>query len=1107
MEGNCNNFTVERNCNNFTVGECARKYISWGFTPIPVRDYLKFPAHLRISQYSAEQLADLSRTTSFTNATGIWLLSHEPARDDGYIHIGIDLDVVPADLSSEARRYLDELSSSSFAYRTARGIHIHLFVPANELPLNRRKLEVISRGDHVADIFVFAPADDKRFTGSWRVGMLAYPSSARDDKTEGHPVVQRVLLSSGLHPPAKVGWDAVERLFALLYGDYSFGGGGSGGGDRIHGVAVATAHADGGEFSGTVSVVEDNVAQVLRLLRNYSCASAFLPETTADGVITAPPPQKIREGSRNTILFSLLALANRVASPLSSEVLVSFARAMNSLLFDPPLPDAEVIRTVQSVVGKGYTLRASNFAEKVGTTDRCGGCPLFNLCQCDDYIDGVEPEFEFYSSEMHFPSEYFRGEVQKELYKSLVSAVQNSSTKIVLGIAPTGSGKTLHSTGLASLAVREREAPVVVLAPTKQLQWQHAEWLTRANLPHVVFRGRNNFLCPLLRECSSFVLADRETIENGNIFSGMYPCAVSKDCVKMRAVFEKLQKWSAELKDNPSARPNLEDLIKKSQELVDEFATTLTASLTEIYDAPVDKESMYEALPRIVKDVSAICPYLQMISRVRTYSQCDPPGVIVANSALSFVLGMVDNNMVKLAQQGISDKSGRPKQALAVLDEAHKLLDSLFEPFYLRHISQAVNNGAVIDLSVTPGALLENEFLYAVEQEVTLRRDLRQEVQAGNRQKIVGLLGRLRSARNYLNRLSIFMELVNSSPKGFVIDTDTKMTKQGAYRRVFVRVLKNHRAQALKTYLSIRFPNTQFVLLTATGTELLPIADKVVKSSDVIPDANRRIIYAPLRRMSASALRERTRHVYRSDVVPAILAQYAALAPVLSERHGVAQVRGIVHETSKVRAVYLARAIAEAGYKLVLYAGGENDWANVPSSAKVDYDAILGMDNVEIKHRLEDAVSEFKKNNEHTFFVSVALDTGHDFDEDDIMLQWVVKIPFPQLNDPDYVLIERAEGPYERRKQYAYDTLQQLIQMAGRTTRKPEQFSLTIVLDKAFPDLLASAWQYGYKDDTLSIASRLVVSDLHREEFEKLPEPIFEKITFNSGACWYASLR
>ena len=226
-----------------------------------------------------------------------------------------------------------------------------------------------------------------------------------------------------------------------------------------------------------------------------------------------------------------------------------------------------------------------------------------------------------------------------------------------------------------------------------------------------------------------------------------------------------------------------------------------------------------------------------------------------------------------------------------------------------------------------------------------------------------------------------------------------------------------------------------------------------------------------------------------------ILAQYNSLAPRLASAYKVGKVRAVVHEVAKDRAIYLARALAESGHYVIVYAGKQKELQQMGPDAQEDYDALRRMDNVLVLYSLEDAVGRFKNDATYTFLVSVALDTGHDFDEDDIMLQWIVKTPFQPLNDIDYVLIEREEGKEARDKQYIYDALLQLIQMAGRTTRKPNQYSMTIVLDSALPTLLKKAVQHGFVDDVRAITKRLVVPFQHAGWVKDLPPEIQKDIT------------
>ena len=456
-----------------------------------------------------------------------------------------------------------------------------------------------------------------------------------------------------------------------------------------------------------------------------------------------------------------------------------------------------------------------------------------------------------------------------------------------------------------------------------------------------------------------------------------------------------------------------------------------------------------------------------MIKSVYKYAT-GRPGVIVANQSLMYIARMV-----------AAKRATAKTPTLIILDEAHKLVDVIFTPMKTRFVAPSE-----VQAGASPQAVLSAEEkglnkaleqAYARLYDATAKRDVR-----GTR----AALRKIRALKNYRQELGMYAELIAADPSAFVVDTYTDP------RHAYIRVVKSRRAAVLRNYLLSAYPNTQFVLLTATGNDLAPAADTVVRADDVIPPKNRQLLYVPVGRLSQSAVKEKTRSVYRSLVAPTIVAQYNLLAPVLQDIYKIDRVRAIVHEVAKTRAVYLARAIAERGHRVLLYAGTEKDCAQLDGDVAADYEYIQRADNVSVIHSLEKAVAEFKENREYTFFVAVALDTGHDFDEDDIMLQWITKIPFPPLGDIDYLLIEQHDGKDARQKQYIRDTLLTLIQMAGRTTRKPEQFSVTLVLDAALEMLLVRACEYGFADEVRSLAPRLVVPRHRAGWLQRLPDDI-----------------
>ena len=1079
--------------NEVNMDEIARIYREWGFTPLPVRDYLKFPAHLRIRQHTVESLVNMSRTTSFADATGIWLLLHEPRRDDGYVHVAVDFDELPSssDWPQDRQKVFRDRVWNTFAYFTARGIHAHFLVPRDQIPASFtarvRKVYAGGDGKHVADVFVFAPADDPQFKTSWRMGVLAYPSIARNDHDPSGGLIRRRLLTGQLLPPAKIMWADLENLLRAVFGDYTF--------DRPSTQSTAPARITLSLSAATTASgrVSAQLASVLRTLRTYSCVAEVLPTVNPAGVITHPPSRVVKEGNRNNALMAILSVAARVATP-HVDTVVELARLVNRFTMDPPLSDAEVLRVVQSVVGGGYEMRPPTFAERMGLTDLCALCPMHTICYGDDVIEAEVPNFEEIPADKYFPAQYFRGQQQKELYHQLVKAVSDPATRIVLGLAPTGSGKTLHSTGLASMAVKERKTSVVVLVPTKQLQNQHRRWLSRAGVPHVVFKGRKNYACPFLNLIREEVVrryGESAVEQSADWSAASAPCAIADSCRRYMWAKSVLKKAEARDADVSTAE------VQKAQQVVRDFHTALRATLMEHFTIPVPLA--LDHLEDYIAEGAATCPYMQVLDSVRSYVARNPAGVIVANKSLLFVARSV-------AERGAT----APQPTIVILDEAHSLVDGLFAP--ARMMFHQPEDVVAVDsvMSLLSEELQRTTAMIRETQQALdsiSAREVKSNKERDNLKKEVRRLRRkLVHLKRYAQTLQELAYLVATDPSAFVIDSESKKGE------VYIRVLKNRRAKVLREYLLRNYPNTQFIMLTATGSELSPIADVVISVDDVIPVKNRQILYLPLMRLSAQNLKEQVRKVYQTRVAPTILAQYAALAPLLAKKYGVEVVRGLVHEVSKERAIYLARALVESGYPVLLYAGTDEDIRKLenllnsaaPATGNVarlmaaaeDLRAIREADNARVITTLEHAVAEFKQNRKYLFFVSVALETGHDFDEDDIMLQWVVKVPYPLVDDVDYKWIERAEGKAARDRQYTYDSLLKLIQMAGRTTRKPDQYSMTIVLDAALPSLLSRAWRYGYEDDVLTIAKRLVVPARYKEYFKDLPEQVINEITF-----------
>ena len=98
-----------------------------------------------------------------------------------------------------------------------------------------------------------------------------------------------------------------------------------------------------------------------------------------------------------------------------------------------------------------------------------------------------------------------------------------------------------------------------------------------------------------------------------------------------------------------------------------------------------------------------------------------------------------------------------------------------------------------------------------------------------------------------------------------------------------------------------------------------------------------------------------------------------------------------------------------------------------------------------------DKTIEMFRDGDYDFLCVVAAEYGGDWYW--CPLQFVLKVPYANPHDPRELAIKRRFGKELQRKRYEWDALSRLIQACGRNARKPEQFSVTIILDKKFEEL------------------------------------------------------
>lgn len=93
-------------------------------------------------------------------------------------------------------------------------------------------------------------------------------------------------------------------------------------------------------------------------------------------------------------------------------------------------------------------------------------------------------------------------------------------------------------------------------------------------------------------------------------------------------------------------------------------------------------------------------------------------------------------------------------------------------------------------------------------------------------------------------------------------------------------------------------------------------------------------------------------------------------------------------------------------------------------------------------------ISPFKKG-EVKYLVSPSLKRGYDFPEDTCRVNIITKIPYPYKGSKSVQARMRRHPDW-----YAWKTIQNLVQMTGRSTRSADDYSLTFILDEEFERLV-----------------------------------------------------
>jgi Rad3-related DNA helicase len=94
----------------------------------------------------------------------------------------------------------------------------------------------------------------------------------------------------------------------------------------------------------------------------------------------------------------------------------------------------------------------------------------------------------------------------------------------------------------------------------------------------------------------------------------------------------------------------------------------------------------------------------------------------------------------------------------------------------------------------------------------------------------------------------------------------------------------------------------------------------------------------------------------------------------------------------------------------------------------------------------------FLNDDGYDFLLIASGDVGFDFSTNDITVQFIVKVPYPAL-DEEWRGYAGRFGKPEMNAKYTEQTIHTIEQICGRTCRGEDDVGVTFILDSKFEDL------------------------------------------------------
>jgi hypothetical protein len=334
----------------------------------------------------------------------------------------------------------------------------------------------------------------------------------------------------------------------------------------------------------------------------------------------------------------------------------------------------------------------------------------------------------------------------------------------------------------------------------------------------------------------------------------------------------------------------------------------------------------------------------------------------------------------------------------------------------IQHLLKKMNRDEILAMNENPEMIRKCliSFYGAVEhliREISekineIEEELQKNLQKSEKDMLKAKLVKLRRQLDYFERkINKIVFFANNMDKIFVY---TKTDSKNLYFEMFCS------EEELITRL---FKHAKkLCVVTATPFEV----SKFVKVSYEVP-FKARVIYAPVGKMTfKEVFQEGNTDLLKKAVIDYVIPIHHYVSMLLNSK-----VKTPIHCGSLRRhGTFVADILKNNGQSVILHEEG----------------------------KLDETIRKFKEG-DYDFLCVVAAEYGGDWYW--CPLQFILKVPYANPYDPRELAIKRRFGEEIWRKRYEWDALSRLIQACGRNARRPDQFSVSIILDKKFEELYA----------------------------------------------------